>query len=118
MSNPFERSVKVDVAVHLQGVGRSEQFLGREFLVAPAVLVRSQVLHNNLGVMLLPSEDITEEWAKAWNGIPVLVGPHPTERGVHVSGRTPHLWNERCAGWIFNAKSVQESEGVRHLAGE
>lgn len=97
---------------------RTEQFLGREFCVVPAVLVRSQVLKNNLGATFLPAADITSEWAAQWNGIPVLVGPHPTKRGVNVSGRDPELWNERCAGWIFAAKAVQEDSLVRHLAGE
>lgn len=109
----------VVVALELNSASiRTENFLGREFVVAPAVLVRSQVLHNNLGVTLLPAAEITADWAKNWNGIPVLVGPHPTLRGVPVSGREPVLWNERWAGWIFNAKMVQESEHVRHLAGE
>lgn len=101
-----------------QPKARTEKFLDREFTVVPAVLVRSQVLRNNLGVTYLPAEDITEDWAGIWNGIPVLVGPHPSQRGVPVSGRSPQLWNERCAGWIFNAKAVQETETIRHLGAE
>lgn len=97
---------------------RSENFLGREFCVVPAVLVRSQVLRNNLGVTFLPAAELTSEWAGLWNGIPVLVGPHPTQRGVPMSGRDPQLWNERCAGWIFHAKIGEEGSEVKHLAGE
>src|SRR4051812_835752 len=112
-------SNQIVVALELnQPKARTEKFLDREFTVVPAVLVRSQVLRNNLGVTYLPAEDITEDWAGTWNGIPVLVGPHPSMRGVPVSGRSPQLWNERCAGWIFNAKTVQETETIRHLAAE
>lgn len=96
---------------------RRETFLGRVFRVVPAVLVRSQVLHNNLGAAFLPPEEITPEWARAWNGIPVLIGPHPTDRGQPVSGRTPQLWDARVGGWLFNAQA--ESNGtVRRLTAE
>src|SRR4051812_35905041 len=108
------------VAVGLQSTGasRKETFLGRAFRVIPAVLVRSQVLSNNLGVCLLPQDDITDDWAQLWNGIPVLVGPHPMDGDAPASGRDAQLWNERLGGWIFRAKAVQETSQVRHLAGE
>lgn len=96
---------------------RTETFLGRTFRVVPAVLVRSQVLRNNLGATLLPTDVFTEEWANLWNNIPVLVGPHPSHRGTPISGRSPELLNERGAGWIFNAK-VDERNGVHRLVGE
>jgi hypothetical protein len=97
---------------------RTVTFMGREFRVIPAVLVRSQVLHNNLGSTFLPPETITDDWASLWNGIPVLVGDHPTERGVHVSGRQPELWESRGAGWIFNTRAESDGPGVRRLVGE
>jgi len=97
---------------------RKQQFLGRQFRVVPAVLVRAQVLHNNLGTTYLPAEEITEDWAALWNGIPVLVGPHPSMRGVASSGRTPEIWNERGVGWIFGAKADNDKDGVRRLTGE
>jgi len=99
---------------------RTEQFLGRTFRVVPAVLVRSQVLHNNLGWSFLPAEEITDDWAQEWNGIPVLVGPHPTERGQGTSGRSPELWDTRGVGWIFHARAEaeQESPGIRRLVAE
>lgn len=107
------------VALALNGAtARTETFLGRTFRVIPAVLVRSQVLNNNLGMTYLPADSITDEWAGLWNGIPVLVGPHPTERGQPSSGRSPGVWNERGVGWIFNAAAEQESADVRRLVGE
>jgi hypothetical protein len=97
---------------------RTETFQGRTFRVVPAVLVRSQVLRNNLGVAFLPADEITDEWAEQWNGIPVLVGPHPSQHGHSVSGRTPELWDARGAGWVFNAGAEQESPQVRRLVAE
>src|SRR5690349_13423054 len=97
---------------------RKQQFLGRQFRVVPAVLVRAQVLHNNLGTTYLPADEITDDWAALWNGIPVLVGPHPAMRGVASSGRTPEIWNERGVGWIFGAKADNDKDGVRRLTGE
>lgn len=108
----------VAVRLESEGVARDETFLGRAFRVIPAVLVRSQVLRNNLGVMFLPSEVITDEWASQWNGIPVLVGPHPSHNGQASTGRTPAIWDERGAGWIFNAKAEQESSDTRRLSAE
>jgi len=98
---------------------RSETFLERSFLVVPAVLVRSQVLHNNLGASFLPANEITDEWAGMWNGIPVLVGDHPNgEDGQAATGRVPEQWDARVVGWIFHARAEQESPGVRRLAAE
>lgn len=97
---------------------RTETFLGRTFRVIPAVLVRSQVLRNNLGATLLPADAITDEWAALWNNIPVLVGPHPAQRGQPISGRSPELLNERGVGYIFRARAEQEDNGSRRLVGE
>ncbi len=97
---------------------RTQSFMGRPFRVIPAVLLRSQVVENNLGRVLTPAAAFTDEWANAWNGIPVLVGPHPTMHGQPVSGRSPELWEERGAGWLFNVRVDQESAEIRRLLGE
>lgn len=97
---------------------RTVNWMGRPFRVVPAVLVRSQVLHNNLGRTFLPADEITEEWADSWNGIPVLIGPHPAVRGVAASGRNPEILNARGAGWIFAARANHAQDGARRLTGE
>ena len=68
--------------------------------------------------MMLSAESITDEWAAQWNGIPVLIGPHPTDDGQPVSGRSPAIWDSRCAGWLFQARAEQEATDVRRLAAE
>lgn len=97
---------------------RVTTFMGRPFRVVPAVLVRSQILQNNLGRTFLPADEISADWAEAWNGIPVLVGPHPSHAGQPMSGRTPELLNARGAGWIFSARAEMGPDNVRRLTGE
>ncbi len=71
-------------AVQLDAQPRTEELMGREFLVIDAVLVQGQVLNNNLGPTLLPPQDITEEWAEEWNGAPVIIHDHPLAAGSVV----------------------------------
>jgi len=92
--------------------------MGRAFRIVPAVLVRAQVLQNNLGRTYLPAEAINRDWAEMWNNIPVLVGPHPTHAGEPMSGRTPEIMNERCVGWIFGAHADEGPDGVARLSAE
>lgn len=109
------------IAIHRAAAlapARSTTFLGREFLVVPAVLVRSQVLNNNMGRTFLPEDEITADWANEWNNIPVLVGDHPRQQGVNVSARNPDLINQRGVGWIFGARIDTDVEGVRRLSAE
>lgn len=98
---------------------RTVTFMGRAFRVVPATLVQSQVLHNNLGPTYLPARVFTDAWAQLWNGIPVLVGPHPTLHGEPTSGRSATLWEERGVGWLFNV-TVRHADNGRHasLVGE
>lgn len=102
----------------IPNVVRRATWQGRPYLVVRAVLVRSQVLDNNLGSSYLPADEITDEWAEMWNGIPVLIGDHPQQRGENVSGRSPELWDARQVGFIFNAHAEWIGADVRRLTAE
>lgn len=91
----------VSVAMELKGETRTETLQGRTFRVVPAVLVKSKVLHNNLGRTWLPPEAFTAEWAAMAGDAPVLID-HPTKRGQPVTGRDPAIQNERGIGRLFN----------------
>lgn len=117
LAQPVQRFVSLSTSA-ATCAARKATFHGRPFRVVPAVLVRSQVLHNNLGSTFLPAEEITDEWAAQWNGVPVLVGAHPSVRGIVATGRTPEVMNDRCVGWIFNARAEDGADGVRRLVGE
>lgn len=82
---------------------RTAEFMGRDYLVVPAVLVQGQILHNNLGATFLPPEEITQAWAEEWNGVPVIAHDHPSQRGVSVSARTPEMLDSCGAGYVFHA---------------
>jgi hypothetical protein len=92
----------VTLAVQSAGPVRTEELMGRPYRVFPAVLVREQVLHNNLGHTFLPAEEIRAS-VEAWNGIPVVIR-HPQSRGVPVSARSPEVLNARGAGFLFRAR--------------
>lgn len=82
-----------------EGTPRVETLMGREFSVFPAVLVRSQVLNNNLGATFLPGSEI-EASTDAWNGIPVVIR-HPEDLR---SARDPEVLNETGVGFLFRAR--------------
>jgi hypothetical protein len=100
------------------GPARTETWQGREYRVVPSVLVRSQVLSNNLGLTLLPPDAITTTWADMWNGVYVLAGEHPTQQGQHVSARDPEILNVRGIGNIFRARveNIGDSEDRKLVA--
>ncbi len=89
-------------AIQATGPMRTEPFMGREHKVFPAVLVREQVLHNNLGRTFLPREEIAAS-VNAWNGTPV-VERHPSSQGRPISARTPAVMNKTGIGFLFNAR--------------
>lgn len=101
MAKPAEGYVTL--AVQQSGGVRTEELMGREFRVFPAVLVREQVLNNNLGRTFLPAEEITEGWASTANGAPVIID-HPTSRGMPISARSPDVLNARGTGFLFRAR--------------
>lgn len=104
----------VELAVQLAGAPRSETLMGRDYRVFPAVLVRSQVLQNNLGRTFLPPEEITPEWAAGLNGAPVIVD-HPSQFGHPISARDPEILNARGIGFLFGGRAGQGADGVQEV---
>ena len=94
-------------ALQSGAAARTEQLKGHEYLVFPAVLVQGQILRNNLGVTYLPPDEITDAWAAMWNGVPVILHEHPTQRGEPVSARSPAILNDRGVGYVFHAHVVR-----------
>lgn len=95
---------RVAIAVQLKGPGRLATLQGTEFRVVPAVLVKSQVLLNNLGRTFLPPEDITPAWAETANGAFVVVD-HPTSRGTPISAKSPSVLNTSGVGFLFDVRA-------------
>lgn len=95
-------SEHLQIAAVPEGKPRVEKAWGRDHSVFPAVLVRQQVLNNNLGRTFLPAEEI-EASVDAWNGIPVVIR-HPRKGGSPISAREPDVLNERGVGHLFRAR--------------
>lgn len=102
---PTERTeMHVQLTANVAGPGRTETLMGRSYRVVPATLVRSQVLHNNIGACYLAAEDITPEWAEMANGAPVVID-HPTRNGKATSAREPEVLNERGVGALYRTRA-------------
>lgn len=90
---------RIQVAANLGGPVKRVTFMGREHVSVPAVLVRSKVLHNNLGRTFLPPDAITPEWVEVANGRPA-VADHP-----RTTANNPDVLNQLGVGVLFNARA-------------
>lgn len=97
-------SQNIELAANKTGPIRREMLEGREHVVIPATLVRSQVLSNNLGRTFLPADEITDTWADIANGSPVVLD-HPKNRGQPTSARDPAVLNTQGVGRLFNVRA-------------
>lgn len=85
----------------------TEDFQGREHLVAPVVAMRAM----NLDGGYVPKREV-ERSAPAWNGIPVTLN-HPQQNGDLVSANIPDVAEKTWLGYFFNAETDDDK-----LAGE
>lgn len=82
---------------------RRERLDGREYLVVPVVMARTDVVMNG---GLIPADEIH---APSWNGVPVTMG-HPNDADDSMgSANSPKAYTRRAVGRIFNA----EFDGVK-----
>lgn len=79
----------------LQG-SRRITYDGKDTLVVPVIMIRSDVVMNGA---LVPNEEL---FAGAWNGVPVTIN-HP---GIHdgFTANKPEVMEKMCVGTIFNAQ--------------
>lgn len=75
---------------------------GREYLVAPVVLVREMVLNGGY----LPANEIQDSTV-AWNGRPITVN-HPTIDGEFAPANQPQFLETQTIGLIFEAEFVND----------
>lgn len=76
---------------------RVDQYDGREYLIIPVVMMRSDVVMNGT---LVPA---SEMYAFSWNGVPVTVG-HPADATESfVTANSPDILENWAVGQIFNA---------------
>ena len=86
------------IKANMSAMIRAETVNGREFLVAPVVLLTEGV-HNNL---LYPASEL-KKFPRAWNGSPLPL-QHPTVNGVPISAQSPDILRDFSVGQVFNVE--------------
>lgn len=90
------------LSINLAGNVRRETLNGRQYLVAPMVMLNPGVLNGSRGPLYYPTEEVVSN-VDAWNGIPIVVN-HPTANGKPVSARSPEILEKYGIGYVFKAK--------------
>ena len=89
------------VTVNLSGPRtRRETFEGRQYLVAPMVMLTEGVHEGSAGPLLYRNEDLAKT-PEVWNHKPIVVY-HPQINGVGVSACDPDILTNRKIGYVFN----------------
>ena len=87
---------------------RKESLDGVEYLVAPVVMVKEQVLNGEL----LPAEEI-EKSAPGWNGRPVVVYHPEDEDGNEVIANDPKVVPKYEVGKVYNVEYDSKSTKLK-----
>lgn len=78
-------------------------FDGRDHLVVPVVMARSDVEMNGARI------PVSEMMPQSWNGVPVTVG-HPVEDDSYISANSPATLEQWAVGRIFNAEVTAKGQ--------
>lgn len=87
--------------LNLSGNVRRETLDGRNYLVAPMVMLNPGVLNGSRGPLYYPMEEVVSN-VDAWNGMPIVIN-HPTLNGKPVSARSPEVLEKFGVGYVFKA---------------
>ncbi len=87
------------IANLLEGEAKYSKWEGKDVIIVPIIMARSDVPMNNA---LVPIEELH---AASWNGVPVTLS-HPNSNGDFLSANTPENRTDWSVGTIFNAKVV------------
>ena len=90
------------IVANFSGVTRNETMAGKEYLVAPAVMIVEGVLNGSNGPLLYPAEELKKS-VPLWNNKPAVLY-HPEANGVGVSACDPIIISNRGLGVMMNTK--------------
>lgn len=88
---------------------------GRDYFVAPLVLLVPGVLNGSRGPLYYPPEEVARSPGD-WNDMPIVVY-HPRRDGTYVSGRDPSILDYSKVGRVYNAR-VEKEDPRGRLRGE
>jgi len=99
---PSKTTLLQNISINFTGETRIDNMEGREFLVAPMVMITEGVLNGSNGRLYYPADELGKT-PMVWNHKPVVVY-HPTMNGVGVSACDPDILTNRKVGTIMNTK--------------
>jgi uncharacterized protein DUF2213 len=88
---------------NMAGMVRRERLAGRDYLVAPLVLISPGVLRGSVGPLMYTLADIQAS-ADSWNGMPIVRNHPQGPGGRSISARNPHVWNKYGLGYVYNVR--------------
>ena len=101
---------------NLGGLTRWDKMDGKEYLVAPMVMMVEGVLNGSMGPLYYPKEEITKT-PVVWNHKPLVVY-HPSENGSGVSACSPAVIEKQGIGIIMNTEYDSQNKGIVRLKSE
>jgi len=99
------------VTFNMSSAVRTDYMEGKEFLVAPMVMIREGVHRGSNGNLYYPRSELSKT-PEVWNYKPVVVY-HPTMNGYGVSACDPDVITSRKVGVIMNTKFDKETGKLR-----
>lgn len=89
------------ITANFTGITRNDTFDGKDYLVAPMIMIVEGVLPGSFGPLYYPAEELSKTPA-VWNMKPIVV-EHPSCNGVGISACDPDVIRTRGVGLIMNA---------------
>ena len=88
------------IKCNFTGLTRKDTMEGREYLVAPMVMIVEGVLNGTQGPLMYPEEELSKT-PEVWNHKPVTVY-HPVRNGAGISACSPDVLTNHKIGVIMN----------------
>ncbi len=88
------------IIANFTGVTRNDTMDGKDYLVAPMIMVVEGILEGSSGPMYYPASELAKTPA-VWNMKPVVVD-HPQRNGYGISACDPDIIKNRGVGLIMN----------------
>jgi len=99
------------VKLNFRGISREESLDGRDYLVAPCVMINEGVHSGSGGAVFYPGAELESSTA-SWNHKPVMLG-HPTENGKPVSACSKDAMERTMLGFLLNTEYLADKKALR-----
>lgn len=100
-----------ELIANRDGVIRREKLIGKDYIVAPMVMLTEGVHQGSNGPLYYPAEELAKLPA-VWNHKPAVIY-HPKEKGVPVSACIPTMLEKHAVGIVLNTEWDAEKSKLR-----